>query len=187
MKVNAGDLNKNSFINHNGEIFRVLKMEHNYRGRGSASIKTRIRNVVTQNTLDITLKPDNKVEQIDVDSIQMQYAYPSGSAFAFMNEQTYEQIEVPEEVVGDFAKYMKEGEKVYVIMHEGKPLAIRPPASVRLEVTEAQDAAKGDTATNAKKPVIVETGAEVMVPIFIKKGEVIVINPETGDYIERSN
>jgi elongation factor P len=104
-----------------------------------------------------------------------------------MNEQTYEQVELPAQMVEDFAPYMKEGQQVYVMLHDGKPLAIRPPASVRLEVVEAEDAVKGDTATNAKKPVKVESGATVNVPIFIKKGDMIVINPEDGSYIERSN
>lgn len=187
MKVAASSLQKGNFVNHTGIIWQIVKAEHNFHGRGSANYRFKFKSVINENTVEVTCKPDNLFDRIDVDSIQMQFLYKSGDGFTFMNEQTYEQVDLEKHVVGDFAQYMKEGQQVYIMLHDGKPLAIRPPASVRLTVTESEEAVKGDTATNAKKPVKVESGATVMVPIFIKKGDTIVINPEDGSYIERSN
>lgn len=187
MKVSASDLQKGNFVNHANDIWQVVKTEHNFHGRGSANFRFKFKSVKNQNTIEMTYKPDNAVDRIDVDSYQMQFLYKTGDSYTFMNEQTYEQVELASAIVGDFGPYMKEGQQVYIMLHDGTPLAIRPPASVRLIVTEAEDAVKGDTATNAKKSVKVESGATVNVPIFIKKGDVIVVNPETGEYIERSN
>ena len=187
MRVSASDLQKGSFVNHAGDIWQVVKIEHNFRGRGSANFRFKLKSVKNENTVELTLKPDNAIDQIDVDSHQMQFLYKGGSTYTFMNEQTYEQIELPDSIVGDFGLFLKEGQQIYIMLHDGKPLAIRPPASVRLKVIEAEDAVKGDTATGAKKIVKVESGAQVTVPIFIRRNDVIVVNPETGEYIERSN
>lgn len=186
MKVTASSLKKGDFVELNGSIFSVQKFEHNFHGRGSANIRIKVKNVATGGTTEQTYKPDNLVEQITVESILMQFLFAGNETLTFMNEQTYEQIEMDKELVGDFLPYLKEGQQMYVMFHNDKPLAVRPPQSVRLQVVEAEDAVKGDTATNAKKPVTLETGAIVYVPLFIKKGETITIDPETGAYIERA-
>lgn len=185
MKTSAGNLTKGSFVEHNNDIYQVQKIEHNFRGRGSANLKIKLKGVSGGNTLEQTYKPDNAVEQVQVESILMQYLFGDGDTVTFMNEQTFDQLEAPARMIEDFANYIKEGQKMYVILHDGRVLAIRPPQTVRLEVIQADEAVKGDTATGAKKSVTVETGADVLVPLFIKKGDTISINPETGEYLER--
>ena len=185
MKTTAGSLRKGDFIKNNDDITQIVKTEHNMRGRGSATLRFKVKSVANGNTVELTFKPDNMVEAVQVDSVQMAYLYGNAESLTFMNNQTYEQAEVPRAMVGDFVNYMKEGQLVYVIFHEGKAIAARAPTSVILGVTEAEDAVKGDTASSARKAVIVETGARVMVPLFIRKGERIVVNPESGEYVER--
>ncbi|MFA6532834.1 MAG: elongation factor P, partial [Patescibacteria group bacterium] len=114
-----------------------------------------------------------------------QYLYKDNENLYFMDERTFNQSSLPISVVGEVTRFFKDGEKMFVYMYEDKPLTIRPPSSVRLKIVEAEDAAKGDTVSGAKKPVKVETGAIVMVPIFVKIGETISINPETGEYTGR--
>ncbi len=186
MKVTASSLKKGDFIEMDGNIFTVVKFEHNFHGRGSANIRIKVKNVATGGTTENTYKPDNLVEKIDVESILMQFLFAGATTLTFMNEQTYEQLELPKEMVGDFLLYLKEGQQMYIMLHNDKAISVRPPQSVRLQVVEAEDAVKGDTTTNARKPVKLETGATVYVPLFIKKGETITIDPETGDYIERA-
>ncbi|KXK12059.1 MAG: Elongation factor P [Microgenomates bacterium OLB23] len=186
MKVTASSLKKGDFVELNGSIFTVVKFEHNFHGRGSANIRIKVKNVATGGTTENTFKPDNLIEQISVESTLMQFLFAGSDTLTFMNEQTYEQFELDKDLVGEFLPYLKEGQQMYVLFHNDKALAVRPPQSVRLQVIEAEDAVKGDTATNAKKPVTLETGAVVYVPLFIKKGEVITIDPETGSYIERA-
>lgn len=186
MKASAGSLKKGNFIEHNGDIYQIQKIDHSHVGRGSANLKMKAKNVSAGNTLEFSFKPDNTVEQVQVDSIHLQYLYHDGTNMTFMNDQTYEQVEVPVETGGDIINYLKEGQKVFVAMHDDNALAIIPPSKVRLQVTEAEDAVKGNTAQGAKKQVTLETGATVMVPLFIKQGEMIAVNPESGEYVERA-
>lgn len=186
MKALASSIKKNFFIEHAGDIYQVVKLDHSHVGRGSANLKFKIKSVANGNTLEITTKPDTALEQVSVQSKKMQYLYKDSHFLTFMDPESYEQVQVPATTAEDFINFLKEGEEMFVILHDETPLAVRPPQKVSLIVTESHDAAKGNTATNAKKPVIVETGAEVMVPIFIKKGEHIFINPENGEYLERN-
>lgn len=186
MKTGAGQLKKGNFIKHANDIFQVVKISHSHVGRGSANLKIKVKSVTAGNTLELGFKPDNTVERVQVESILMQYLYNDGTNMTFMNDQTYEQVEIPVATAGKLVNYLSEGQQMYVALHDGKPLAVVPPSKVRLKVTEAEDAVKGNTAQGAKKPVTVESGATVNVPLFIKKGETIAINPETGEYVERA-
>jgi elongation factor P len=142
MKVTASSLKKGDFIEQNGNIFSVQKFEHNFHGRGSANIRIKIKNVATGGTTENTYKPDNLVEQISVESTLMQFLFAGTDTLTFMNEQTYEQIEVAKDLVGDFLPYLKEGQQMYVLFHNEKALAVRPPQSVHLQVVEAEDAVR---------------------------------------------
>ena len=115
----------------------------------------------------------------------MQYLYKDNENLYFMDERNYNQFSIPISVVGDVSRFFKEGEKMYVYLHDDKPLSVRPPLSVKLKVVDSENAVKGDTVTGAKKPVRVETGVTVMVPLFVKVGETITVNPETGEYTGR--
>ena len=148
-------------------------------------MKTRIKNVVSGKNIDFTFKSGESVETLDVSSIEMQYLYKDSENYYFMEERSYNQYHVPISVIGTIGQFFKEGNKYYVYVHNDIPLSVRPPMSVKLTVTSTEDAVKGDTVSGAKKPATVETGARVMVPLFVKQGEMIVVNPETGEYVER--
>lgn len=186
MKINAGQLEKGIFLNHNGEIYQVVEMAHNYRGRGSAWLKVKLKNAETARVLEETFSPDTKIDKIDVENRRLSFLYASGPTLHFMNNETYEQFEVPAEKGSAMLPYLKEGQEMFVLVYAGKPLAVRPLNKVILKVTAAEEAVKGNTASTARKIVTVETGAKINVPLFIKKGDSIVISPETGGYLERA-
>ena len=187
MKTYAGDLKRGEFVTHLDGIWQVQKTEFYSPGKGAALMKVKMKNVESGKNVDITYKSVEGVETVEVNSVEMQYLYKDNENAFFMNEQTYNQYQVPLDVIGDIIRFFKEGSKMYVYVYNEKPLSIRPPASVTLKVVEAEDAAKGDTVSGAKKEAELETGAKVMVPLFIKKGEIININPETGEYTGRNS
>lgn len=186
MKTYAGGLKKGEFVNHQGAIWQITKTEFYSPGKGSALMHTKLKNVATGKTVDYAFKSNEDVETVEVNSIEMQYMYKDDENLYFMNEQTYDQTSVPVAMAEGFIQYIKEGDKLYVYIHDDKALSVRAPLTVRLKITETEDGVKGDTVTNAKKPATVETGAIVMVPLFVKVGEVITINPETGEYVGRA-
>jgi elongation factor P len=186
MKTTAGQIKKGEFVLHLGMPHQVMKAEFYSPGKGSALMRSRLRNVETGKQVDYTYKSTESVETIEVTSVDMQYLYKDGENMYAMDN-NYEQFTIPLAVVGDVVDYLKEGERVFVYVYNEKPLAIRPPASVRLKITETEDAVKGDTVSGAKKPAVLETGVTVMVPLFVKAGETIVVNPETGQYTERAS
>lgn len=184
MKTDAGSIKKGDFINYQGEVWQVQKTDFNYQGRGMANIRIKVKGTQSGKNLELNFKTSVTVERIDIDTIEMQYLYKDSEFLYFMDERTYSQYSVPLSSV-DFADYLKEGNKYFVMMHADKPLSVRPPANVRLKVTATEDAVKGDTVSGAKKPATLETGLSVMVPLFVKVGDVLAINPETGQYVER--
>ena len=184
MRTNAGNLKKGDFIIHEDKIWQVVKTEFSFHGRGMAVMRAKIKSIESGKNVDVTYKTVENIETADVEARQMQFLYGDGKELHFMDE-TFNQISVNGNVVGAVARFFKEGEKYYVFMHEEKALNVRPPASIKLKITEADQGTKGDTVSAPKKQATVETGVTVMVPMFIKAGDTIVINPETGEYVER--
>ncbi len=185
MAVQAGNLKKGEFIVYQGEIWQVQKTEFYSPGKGAALMRTKIKNVASGKGLDYTFKSNESVESVEVSSVEMQYLYKDAEFGYFMDERTYNQYTVPLAVVGDIIEFFKEGEKMYVYLHDDKPLSIRPPVTVTLKVVQTEAAVKGDTVSGAKKEAELETGAKIMVPLFIKNGDLISINPETHEYTGR--
>lgn len=185
MKVNAGNLKKGDFVTYQGTIWQVQKADFYSPGKGSALMKARIKNLLSEKNIEYAYKSNEQVDVLDVTSVEMQYLYKDNENLYFMDERTYNQFSLPLSAAGSVSKFFKEGEKMFVYLYDDKPLTVRPPSSVKLKIIEAEDSAKGDTVSGAKKPVRVETGAIVLVPIFIKIGETISINPETGEYTGR--
>lgn len=185
MKMYAGGLKKSEFILYQGEIWQIQKAEHYSPGKGSALMKVRIKNVASGKTLDYAFKSNEDVETLEVETIEMQYLYKDAENLYFMDERTYNQYTVPAGIVGDAVDFFKESNKYYVFVYNDKPLSVKPSLSVKVKVIETEDAIKGDTVSGAKKAAKIETGATIMVPLFIKQGEMIVVNPETREYVER--
>lgn len=185
MKTNAGNLKKGEFANYQNEIWQVQKADFYSPGKGSALMKCRFKNILSGKNIDYTFKSNEEVEVFDVESIEMQYLYKDKDNLYFMDERTYNQYHISIGIVGSVANFLREGAKYFLYLYDEKPLTIRPPASVRLKVIETEEAIKGDTVTGAKKPAKVETGVVVMVPLFVKVNDSIIVNPETGEYVER--
>ncbi len=185
MKTNAGNLKKGEFISYQGDIWQVQKADFYSPGKGSALMKTRIKNIISAKNVEYAFKSNEMVDVLDVSSIEMQYLYKDAENLYFMDERSYNQYTLPLAVVGETALFMKEGNKYYVYVYEDKPLTMRPSLSVKLKIIETEEAVKGDTVSGAKKQAKVETGVMVMVPLFCKVGDLITVNPETGEYGER--
>ncbi len=184
MITEIGYIKKGDYIIHEGGVWQVAKTDFNFQGRGMATVKMKIKSISTGKNIDVTNKSNATIETADVETLQLQYLYRQDDTLYFMDERTFQQHEVPVSQV-DFADYLKPEEKYYVMLYQDEPLTVRPPASVKLKVKQTEAAVKGDTVSGAKKPATLETGVTAMVPLFIKTGDLISVNPETGEYLER--
>lgn len=184
-KITTADFKKGIFILFRDEPCQITENTFVNPGKGSAFVRTKLKNLKTGRVQEFTYKSGETVEEVPVVARDMQYLYAQGDEYIFMDERTFDQVSLPKEAILDFAKYIKEGTSYQLLVHEGKALGMRIPSKVRLKVVEAEDAARGNTVMGAKKYVKVETGASVIAPIFIKEGETIIINPETDEYAGR--
>src|SRR3989338_2000245 len=186
-QVSTSGFQKGMFILFRGEIHQIVTFQHVNPGKGSAFVRTKLRNLKTANSIEFTYKSGEQVEQIPVFVKELQYLYKEGTNFVFMDNTSFEQISLADSLVGNFGRYMKEGEICQIYMHDEKGLGLRLPKKVKLKVTEADEAVKGNTVSGAKKMVILQTGIRVAVPLFIKTGDTISVDPDTGEYVERVN
>lgn len=185
MEITANELKNGMFIEYDSQIWQVMKSEHNYRGRGAAFVGAKLKNVKTGRQLEPSMRSNERLKEIAVEAVRCQYLYQDGESAFVMDSQTFEQYTLPISVIGNMVDFFKEGDEVMVLMSEDEALAIRPPQTVRLKVIETEAAVKGDTATKATKPATLESGVIVPVPLFVKVGDLLLINPEKYEYIER--
>ncbi|HWP94324.1 MAG TPA: elongation factor P [Gammaproteobacteria bacterium] len=170
-----------------GDPYAILENEYVKPGKGQAFNRVKMRNLKTGRIIDRTFKSGDTLEGADVVEAEMQYLYNDGEFFHFMHPETFEQIQAGKEAIGDAAKWMKENETVSVLLWNGAPLSVTPPAHVVLRVTRCEPGVKGDTASgNVTKPALLETGAEVRVPLFVNEGDLIKVDTRTGEYISRA-
>lgn len=182
------DIRKGAVIRHQHDLYVVTFFQFVNPGKGSAFTKTKMKSLTTGKTMEITYKSGESVDTVQVEHAAMQYLYQSGRFYSFMNQSTYETIDVSADTLGDEAKYLKDGLEVVALMHEGIVVAIELPKKVTYKVVSAPPAVKGDTAGgNVTKEVELENGLKVAAPIFIKEGEEIVVNTETGEYGGRAS
>jgi len=183
--VSVNDFKRGMVIKLDGDLYTVIEYQHVKPARGAAFVRSKIKNIKKGSTVEKTFRGGEKVEDVKLIKQSMQYLYDEGDNLVFMDTETYEQEAIPKEAIGDAIKFIKVEDVVDIAMYEGEPITVDPPASVVLLVTYAEPGVKGDTATNVLKPVKVETGAEVRVPLFINEGDYVKINTETGEYLER--
>lgn len=183
--VSTSNFQKGMFIEYKGEPHQIVGIEFVNPGKGSAFVRTKLKNVKTGRVQEFTYKSGETVEEVPIEVHEMQYLYKEIDKYVFMDNRTYEQISLSKDILGSFRQFIKDGATYQILVHEGVALGMRFPKKVRLLVTEAEVGAKGNTVMGAKKLVTVETGAQITVPLFIKKGDLIVIDPETGEYLER--
>ena len=164
----------------------VLKYEHVKMGRGSATIRVKIRNLKSGTTVEKSFTNGARVQDIILEKKRGQYLYKEGSKLVFMDPATFEQFEISEDLVGDQAKFLKEGTEMDLKLYEGQPLSVMLPLKMKFKITQADPGYKGNSVTNLYKDCEIETGAHLKVPLFVKEGEEIIVNTETGDYVERA-
>lgn len=184
-QINAGDFRKGVKVVIEGSPYEMIDCKFVKPGKGQALYKTKLRNLLTGSLLDITYRSGDSLEAADIKNADGMYSYFDGSAFIFMDNESFEQVSIPEPVGKEQMRFIKEGEPIGLLYWDDKLISISPPKHVVLEVTFTVPSVKGNTATNVSKPATVETGAEVGVPAFISVGERIRINAETGEYLGR--
>ena len=183
--IDVNDLRKGTTFELDGQLYRVLDYSHNKPGRGNATIRTKIRNMRTGGTMDKTFQSGDRVQDIRVESREMQYLYHDGYLYHFMDTSTFEQVAMNEDTLGDAVHYMTDNMSIIVQEYAGEPLGVDLPTAVDLKVTEAEASVKGDTASGATKQVTVETGFRVTAPMFVKQGDTIRVDTRTGEYVTR--
>ena len=184
--ITAGDFRNGVTFEMDGNVMQVIEFQHVKPGKGAAFVRTKMKNVITGAVTETSFNPTAKFENATVDRRSMEYLYEDSGLYYFMDPETYEQEPINASVLGDNFKFVKENMSCTVLSYKGKVFSVEPPFFVELEVTETDPGFAGNTATNATKPATLETGAEIKVPLFIERGEVIKIDTRTGDYLGRA-
>ena len=183
--ISAGDFRNGVTIEFEGNIYQIIEFQHVKPGKGAAFVRTKLKNIKSGGVVEKSFRPTEKCEKAHIERKDMQYLYNDGDLYYFMDPETYDQIPISSAAIGDSLKFVKENEMVKLCSHNGNVFSIEPPITVELQITESEPGVKGDTATGATKPAVVETGATVYVPLFVEQDDVIKIDTRTGEYLSR--
>ncbi|MBE5862285.1 MAG: elongation factor P [Lachnospiraceae bacterium] len=183
--ISAGDFRNGMTIELDNNVFQIVEFQHVKPGKGAAFVRTKLKNIKSGGVVERTFRPTEKCPQARIDRKDMQYSYSDGDLFYFMDTETFDQIALNAETVGDALKFVVENEVCKICSHNGSVFSVEPPLFVELTITDTEPGFKGDTATGASKPATVETGAQVMVPLFVEQGDKIKIDTRTGEYLSR--
>jgi elongation factor P len=184
--VMAGDFRNGVTFEMDGQVFQVIEFQHVKPGKGAAFVRTKYRNVKTGSVVERTFNPNDKFEQARLERRDMQFLYRDGDLYYLMDTENYEQLPFTAEVLGDAVRFLKENMVCKVLSYKGDIFGVEPPIFVELEITECEPGVRGDTAQNATKTAVLETGATIKVPLFVNQGDVVRIDTRTGDYMERA-
>ncbi|ORM24055.1 elongation factor P [Williamsia sp. 1135] len=185
--ANTSDFKNGLVLNMEGNLWQILEFQHVKPGKGPAFVRTKLKNILSGKTVDKTFNAGVKVETATVDRRDMTYLYNDGTDYVFMDGETFEQLNVSPEIVGDSANFMLENIKVQVATHEGVPLYVELPVTVELLVSQTDPGVQGDRSTGGTKPATLETGAEIAVPLFINTGDKLKVDSRDGGYLGRVN
>ena len=183
--ISAGDFRNGVTIELEGNVYQIIEFQHVKPGKGAAFVRTKLRNIISGGIIEKSFRPTEKFPAARIDRKDMQYLYGDDDFYHLMDVETYDQLDLTVESVGDALKFVKENEMCKICSHNGNVFAVEPPLFVELAITETEPGFKGDTATGATKPAVVETGAKVYVPLFVEIGDVIKIDTRTGEYLSR--
>ncbi len=183
--ISAGDFRNGITLEIDGNVYQIMEFQHVKPGKGAAFVRTKLKNIVSGGVVEKSFRPTEKFTLAHIERKEYQYLYADGDLYNFMDTETYDQIALSKENVGDSLKFVKENEMVKLCSHNGNVFAIEPPITVELVITESEPGVKGDTATGATKPAIVETGAKILVPLFVNQGDTVKIDTRTGEYLSR--
>ena len=186
MKVNAITLRKGNVIDHNGKLWVVVNNDIQQPGKGASVAQVELREIRSGNKDNVRFRTQETVERVRLEQEDYQYLYDEGENCIFMHQESYEQVSISRELIGDPAVYLQEGMICEIETFEGEPLGVQLPKTVTLEITEAEPVVKGQTATTSYKPAVLENGAKVMVPPHIESGTRVVVKTEDGEYVERA-
>lgn len=181
----AGDVRNGTTFELDGSVFKVVEFQHVKPGKGAAFVRTKLKNVITGAVLEKTFNPSEKLQGAEIEKKEMQYLYNDGGLYYFMDNETYDQLPLNKEDLGDTLKYLKENMIVKILSFKGKVFAVEPPIFVELKVTYTEPGFAGNTTTTSGKPATLENGYEISVPMFVNIGDVIKIDTRTGEYMER--
>ncbi|MCL4360488.1 elongation factor P [Patescibacteria group bacterium] len=184
--ITTADFHKGLFIEFKGEPHQIVEFQHVNPGKGSAFVRTTLKSLKTGKVQEFTYKSGETVTEIPIETQEMQYLYKEGDGYVFMNNFSFEQLQVPEAILSDYLHFLKPNETYQLLVHDETAVGIRFPKKVRLLVSEAEEGARGDTVAGAGKVVTLETGLKVTVPLFIKEGDTIAVDTATGQYLERA-
>ena len=183
--INVNDFKVGQTISYEGSIYQVLEFQHVKPGKGAAIVKAKLKNLRTGSIAEYSFGAGTKVPKAHISKQSMQFMYKTGSTYSFMNMETYEQIDLDESQIADESKYLKEGLEIFIIFYESEMLGVELPEKIDFKITKTEPAIKGNTATNATKDAIIETGLLVRVPLFIEEGEEIIVSTKDGKYVSR--
>lgn len=186
MNININDIKNGMTIIMDGNLSQIIEFQHVKPGKGPAFVRIKLKNLRTGAIVEDTYNTNLKVEKAHIDKMPMQYLYQDGNKYVFMNSQTYDQIEIPEEKLENEKKFLKEGMEITIDFYEGEIIGITLPEKIEFEVIETEPAVKGNTTNNAMKDATIETGFTVKVPLFINQGEKIIISTKDGKYSSRA-
>jgi len=182
----TNDIKNGTILDLDGQLWQVLWFQHHKPGKGNTVVRTKIKHVLTGKVIDRTFPADTKIDMAQVDKRDMQYLYEDAAGFVFMDTDTYDQVVIPEDTIGDAKDYLLDGMMANVALHDGAPLYIELPTSVDLDVTYTEPGLQGDRSSAGTKPATLETGKEIQVPLFIVTGEKVKVDTRTGEYLGRA-
>ncbi|MBE7050614.1 MAG: elongation factor P [Ruminococcaceae bacterium] len=183
--ISAGEFRNGVTFELDGNVFQIVEFQHVKPGKGAAFVRTKLKNVITGGVVEKTFRPTEKMPKAHIERKDYEYLYSDGDLYYFMDQESYEQMPLNSDQLGDSLKFVKENMVVKVLSYKGSVFGVEPPTFVELEVTETEPGFKGDTSTGATKPATLETGATIMVPLFVDQGDFIRVDTRTGEYMER--
>ena len=183
--ISAGDFRNGITLEIEGAVYQIIEFQHVKPGKGAAFVRTKMRNVINGGVVEKTFRPTEKFPAARIDRKDQQYLYNDGDLYYFMDPETFDQIMINKDVIGDALKFVKENENVKVCSYNGEVFSIEPPLFVELEITDTEPGFAGNTAQGASKPATVETGATIQVPLFVNIGDVVKIDTRTAEYLSR--
>ncbi len=184
--ISAGDFRNGITFEMEGNVYQIVEFQHVKPGKGAAFVRTKLKNVINGGVVEKTFRPTDKMPKAHIERKDMEYLYNDGELYYFMDQESYEQMPLNADQLGDALRFVKENMLVKILSFKGSVFGVEPPNFVELQVTETEPGVKGDTATGATKPATLETGAQINVPLFIDQGDMIRVDTRTGEYMERA-
>ena len=184
--VSAGDFKNGITIEYDDGVWQIIEFQHVKPGKGAAFVRTKLKNIISGGVVETSFRPTDRFENAIIDRKDMQYLYNDGDFYYFMDNETFEQVALTKDQIGDTLKFVKENEICKLCSYKGNVFSVEPPLFVELEITDTEPGFKGNTATGATKPAIVETGAQIAVPLFVNQGDRVRIDTRTGEYMQRA-